>query len=178
LDTDSGWSIPWDANSQDDIDAVETSLQFGFSWYNDPVHFGDYPPQMKELITGGRLPVFTEEEKLMVKGSFDFIGVNHYGAAFVHHSGVVGTDFNSDGRYWTSSTNISGDPVGPVAQSSWLNVYPEGMRGLLNWISNRYNNTKIYVFENGVSVPGENDMPLEEALNDTFRLNFYKDYIN
>lgn len=133
---------------------------------------------MREYITGNRLPNFTDAEKEMVKGSFDFIGVNHYGAAFVHYTGDVGIDFMTDGRYFTSATNISGDPVGPVAESTWLNVYPEGMRGLLNWIADRYNNTKIYVFENGVSVPGENDMPLKEALNDTFRVNFYQDYIN
>jgi len=52
------------------------------------------------------------------------------------------------------------------------------MRGLLNWIADRYNNTKMYVFENGVSVPGENDLPIDEAVHDTFRVNFYKDYIN
>lgn len=27
-------------------------------------------------------------------------------------------------------------------------------------------------------MPGENDLPIEEAVHDTFRVNFYKDYIN
>lgn len=146
--------------------------------YNDPLYFGDYPPKMKELITGNRLPVFTEEEKKMVKGSFDFIGVNHYTSAYVKYTGIEGRDYSDDGRYILSPTNINGEVIGPVAESSWLYVYPEGMRGLLNWIDQRYNHTKIYVFENGVSVPGENDLPIKDALNDTFRVNFYKDYIN
>jgi len=33
------------------------------------------------------------------------------------------------------------------------------------------------VFENGVSVPNENSMTLYEAVRDTFRVNFYKSYI-
>ena len=35
---------------------------------------------------------------------------------------------------------IDGKPIGPRAQASWLYVYPEGLRGILNWISDRYNN--------------------------------------
>lgn len=133
---------------------------------------------MRELITGNRLPTFTDEEKEMVKGSFDFIGVNHYTSSFIKHTGIVGRDYGDDGRYSSSSTDVYGNLIGPQAQSSWLYVYPEGMRGLLNWISDRYGNSKIYVFENGVSVPGENDLPIDEAIHDTFRVNFYKDYIN
>ncbi|KAJ3035542.1 Beta-glucosidase 1A [Rhizophlyctis rosea] len=35
----------------------------------------------------------------------------------------------------------------------------------------------IYVTENGCSVKGENDLSFEEALNDTYRVNYYKDYL-
>ena len=44
------------------------------------------------------------------------------------------------------------------------------MRKILNWISKRYDNRPIYIFENGVSAPKENDKPIEEALKDTFRV--------
>lgn len=43
----------------------------------EPLVFGDYPKSMKDLVKE-RLPVFTEEEKNLVKGSFDFIGINYY----------------------------------------------------------------------------------------------------
>jgi beta-glucosidase len=74
-------------------------------------------------------------------------------------------------------TGRDGKLIGPPSESSWLYVYPEGLRGILKWIDKRYNHPIIYVFENGVSVPKENDMPIQEAINDTFRVNFYKDYI-
>ena len=64
-----------------------------------------------------------------------------------------------------------------MADSTWLRVYPPGMRGLLNWIDKRYNHPKIYIFENGVSVPGENKLSLVDAIHDKFRVEYYKNYI-
>ena len=38
---------------------------------------------MTSLITDGRLPTFTLEESAMLKGSYDFIGLNHYTSSYV-----------------------------------------------------------------------------------------------
>lgn len=43
------------------------------SWYADPIWFGDYPASMKQRA-GNRLPEFTTEQKIMLKGSYDFFG--------------------------------------------------------------------------------------------------------
>lgn len=43
----------------------------------DPLVYGDYPFVMKALVRNA-LPKFSEEEKELVKGAFDFIGVNYY----------------------------------------------------------------------------------------------------
>lgn len=50
-----------------------------------PLTYGDYPDGMKRKI-GTRLPVFSEEESELVKGSCDFVGVIHYLAASVSDS--------------------------------------------------------------------------------------------
>lgn len=128
---------------------------------------------MKDYVTGGRLPSFTDDEKAMMKGSYDFIGLNHYTSGYVYYTGVEGIDYTSDGRYGGSPYNATGHLIGEQAESTWLFVCPEGFRAALNWVANRYGDAPIMVFENGVSVPGENSMPLEEALNDTFRINYY-----
>lgn len=47
----------------------------------DPLCNGDYPSSMKELVRD-RLPKFTEEEKRLIKGSLDFIGINYYRSFF------------------------------------------------------------------------------------------------
>ena len=43
----------------------------------DPFVIGDYPVSMRNIV-GSRLPSFTKEEAQKIRGSLDFIGVNHY----------------------------------------------------------------------------------------------------
>lgn len=47
-----------------------------------PLVYGHYPPVMKRNA-GSRLPLLTAQESARVCGSFDFIGINHYGAIYV-----------------------------------------------------------------------------------------------
>ena len=44
--------------------------------------FGDYPQVMKKNV-GSRLPPFTEVQSELIKGSLDFIGINHYFSLYV-----------------------------------------------------------------------------------------------
>lgn len=43
----------------------------------DPLVHGYYPPILRNLLKG-RLPNLTENDSKSLKGSFDFIGLNHY----------------------------------------------------------------------------------------------------
>jgi len=51
----------------------------------DPIIFGDYPEIMRVLV-GTRLPIFTESQSKMLKGSLDFLGVNYYTARYADDS--------------------------------------------------------------------------------------------
>lgn len=51
--------------------------------------FGDYPEIVKKNV-GERLPTFNRYESERVKGSFDFIGVNHYYTISAKDSGSSG----------------------------------------------------------------------------------------
>lgn len=50
--------------------------------------FGDYPITMRNIVKE-RLPTFTEEEKELVKGSFDFIGLNYYTSRYATRANPV-----------------------------------------------------------------------------------------
>lgn len=39
--------------------------------------FGEYPSSMRTRV-GSRLPKFSPSEAALVKGSLDFVGINHY----------------------------------------------------------------------------------------------------
>lgn len=45
--------------------------------FMDPLTVGDYPISMRSLV-GSRLPKFSKHEVKLVKGSFDFLGLNYY----------------------------------------------------------------------------------------------------
>jgi len=42
-----------------------------------PLIKGEYPLTMRKLV-GNRLPKFSKEQSELVKGAFDFIGLNYY----------------------------------------------------------------------------------------------------
>ena len=58
-----------------------------------------------------------------------------------------------------------------------LNVVPGGIFDLLTWLSQRYANPPFLITENGCDVPGESEMSLNEALHDSFRVNYYSSYL-
>ena len=79
------------------------------------------------LQLGNRLHTFTAEEAALVKGSADFLGLNHYTTKYVSNP-PAGTplDVNDmSGHVVTGVKSTNGTLIGPQAQSPWLNV---GMR--------------------------------------------------
>lgn len=48
----------------------------------DPLVYGDYPEIMKKKA-GSRIPAFTEEQSELIRGSIDFVGINHYTSVYV-----------------------------------------------------------------------------------------------
>lgn len=157
--------------------ACERKLEFAISWFADPIYFGKYPDSMRKQL-GNRLPEFTPEESALLKGSNDFYGMNHYTANYIKHKTTPADLFDHLGNLETLFYNKAGDCIGPETQSVWLRPHPIGFRKLLSWLSNRYGKPKIYVTENGTSLKGENDMPILDTLNDEFRCEYFRGYID
>ncbi|KAK6147446.1 hypothetical protein DH2020_018358 [Rehmannia glutinosa] len=71
--------------TQEDIDAASRALDFMWGWFMAPIVTGDYPQVMRERV-GDRLPIFTPEQSELVKGSYDFIGMNYYTTNYAAYS--------------------------------------------------------------------------------------------
>ena len=72
----------------------------------DPLAFGEYPQSIRQLVQG-RLPKFSPEEAMLLKGSFDFIGINYYTsnyAADITSPNTVNQSPSTDGRTNLTST--------------------------------------------------------------------------
>lgn len=55
-----------------------------------------------------------------------------------------------------------------------MHVVPWGLRKLLLYIQDRYNDPDIFITESGVDVPHESRLPLAKALKDSFRIDYFK----
>ena len=127
---------------------------------------------------GDRLPEFTPSERALVQGSNDFYGMNTYCSNYIRHKTTPPERGDFAGNLDMLQENKNGVAVGPVTQSPWLQPDPPGFRVLLKWISDRYNRPMIFVTENGTSIKGENDMSKEEILQDSFRADYFRGYVN
>jgi beta-glucosidase len=126
---------------------------------------------------GDRLPEFTAEEAALVRGSNDFYGMNHYCANYVKHKTTEPELDDHLGNLETLYQNKQGEWIGPETESFWLRPMPLGFRKLITWLSKRYGGPTFYVTENGTSLKGENDLPLEQLLDDEFRCEYFRGYV-
>lgn len=175
------WAEPWDPEDPADVEACDRKIEFAISWFADPVYFGHYPESMRKQL-GDRLPEFTPEEVELIKGSNDFYGMNHYTANYIKHKEGEPEPADFLGNLETGFYSKAGENIGPETQSVWLRPSPIGFRKLLVWLSKRYNFPKIYVTENGTSEAkrgdGEAEPPFPEILEDDFRCEYFRGYIN
>ncbi|XP_024372566.1 beta-glucosidase 42 isoform X3 [Physcomitrium patens] len=177
ISVDSEWSEPL-TSSVEDKEAAERHTLFQLGWFLDPIYRGDYPAIMRTHV-GARLPVFTADEVALLKGSLDFIGLNHYSSRWISNGVRVENSLNSDN--WNdqaieSSVTRNGTQIGDVAASEWLFIVPWGIGKTLVWLTQRYENPPLFVTENGMD-DLDSDKPMAVLLNDTTRVAFYENYL-
>ncbi|XP_059069115.1 beta-glucosidase 12-like [Cryptomeria japonica] len=175
----SHWFLRY-SKSHSDQKAAQRAIDFMFGWYMDPITKGRYPSTMRQLV-GERLPKFTVHQSAIVKGSFDFLGLNYYTALYAADvltaPNPLNTSFTLDSQT-NQTAERNGMLIGPQAGSSWLHVYPRGIRDLLKYIKYRYDNPLIFITENGIDEKNDDTLSLAQALNDTWRIDYHSKHLS
>ncbi|XP_010908033.3 beta-glucosidase 12 [Elaeis guineensis] len=173
----SHYFIPY-SSSKSDVEAAERALDFMLGWFIDPLTQGDYPFIMRALV-GDRLPQFTAMQSKMVKGSFDFIGLNYYTSNYAKIVSIlkkVNISYNTDSH--TFQTGVRrGVPLAKTSGGDWQYVYPQGIRDLLRYVKRKYNSPVIYITENGYLEANNASLPIKEALKDNERIDFHRRHL-
>jgi lactase-phlorizin hydrolase len=179
---DSWWYEPSDPNSQEDVQAAQRSLQFRLGLTAHPIVLGDYPEVVKEFVKRkskeegrdvSRLPVLDQYWIGKIKGSYDFIGLNHYTTYLVKPADPKG-NLSGNPPSWDSDhcTKQTFSPGWPATGAIWQKVVPWGLRKLLCWIKKEYGNPGVMITESGLGAGNE------DSLEDTQRVFYYRTYIN
>ncbi|OVA11632.1 Glycoside hydrolase [Macleaya cordata] len=163
-----------------DRDAAARAFSFHVGWFLEPLVYGDYPFIMKALVDD-RLPSFTHEEREMVHGAYDFIGINYYTSAYVKSLPINSNDlpisYAKDQYLQTISKYLTKLQHSVVGNPKIYSV-PNGLRDALIFLKQNYKDPKIYITENGVSEQRNDELPLEQALNDQHRIIFITRHLN
>ncbi|KZS05925.1 putative Lactase-phlorizin hydrolase [Daphnia magna] len=171
------WYDPKD-DQLENIEAAERALQFLGGWIANPIYgSGDYPDVMKQKVgdksaqqgfNQSRLPEFTAEQKILVRGSADFFGLNYYTSYLtankIQDISIIDYGYDQDIESYS-------DPTCYQSSFDWLTITPFGMRKTLQWIKDRFNDPEIIITENGISDRAGN-------LDDMMRVYYYKHNIN
>ncbi|CAL0307261.1 unnamed protein product [Lupinus luteus] len=60
---------------------------------------------------------------------------------------------------------------------SWLNIYPEGIEKAVTYVKDRYNNTPMFITENGYGEQDNPNLTMAEQLHDFRRIKCMTDYM-
>ncbi|KAF6154096.1 hypothetical protein GIB67_025609 [Kingdonia uniflora] len=129
------------SDSLRDLAATKRVIDFHLGWFLHPLVYGYYPATMRKIV-GSRLPYFKDNESEQLRGSFDFIGLNHYLIFYV--SDVARSlDDNSRDYILDTSARIEDPPMTRLPLAPW------GLQRLLEYVRVNYKNPAIEITENG-----------------------------
>ncbi|KAK9063641.1 hypothetical protein SSX86_017512 [Deinandra increscens subsp. villosa] len=181
-------------NKTEDIEATQRAQDFQLGWFLDPIMFGDYPTSMRTRV-GDRLPRFSKLQSALLKGSIDFVGINHYTSLYAWHNstnipGIFLNDSIADSGSVTFRMSFKNIHLSyllynltrflkkyELANSVWLYIVPGGFRSLLNYIKNKYGNPLVIITENGMDDPNSPFISRKDALKDEKRIKYHNDYL-
>ncbi|KAI8429014.1 hypothetical protein MSG28_007592 [Choristoneura fumiferana] len=155
--------------------SVRGYAQFGI--FMNPIwsKTGDFPKRLKDRVakrsqeqgySKSRLPSFSQDEIKLIKGSADFLGLNHYTTFLLspstknHRSPSFADDVSVDmttGEKWAQSRSL------------WLKSAPYGLYKVCLYINKHYDYPPIIITENGWSS--------DPGLEDSSRSDYIQQYL-
>ncbi|KAM4544696.1 klotho [Odontesthes bonariensis] len=161
------WVEPAFSFSREDVEPAKRVLDFSIGWFAEPIFgSGDYPLGMRSWLrqlNSLDLPVFNEEDRKLVKGTYDFFAISHFTSKLVTHA-------KENSYTYTAMLEVQ-----DMMDTTWIMspraVVPWGLRKALNWVKEHYSDVPIYVMANGVQED-------PARFKDSLRVYYLYNYIN
>ncbi|KAM6983350.1 klotho [Tautogolabrus adspersus] len=161
------WLEPAVSFRREDVEPAKRVLDFIVGWFAEPIFgSGDYPLGMRSWLrqlNSLDLPVFNEEDRQLVRGTYDFFAISHFSTKLVTHT-------KEDSYTYTAMLEIQ-----HMVDATWIMssmpVVPWGLRKALNWVKEHYSDVPVYVMANGVQED-------PARFKDSLRVYYLYNYIN
>ncbi len=152
------------SDSAEDQAATARAHAYMNQQYLDPVFFGSYPSELREIF-GEAWPNWPDEDLAHIKQPVDFLGINYYTRSVSRH--------DSDAYPVRASGVRQARHV--ITETGW-EVYPPGLTDTLLWVKDRYGDLPLYITENGAAFY---DPPAIEGntLHDPLRVDYYRTHL-
>jgi beta-glucosidase len=152
------------SNSAEDKAATQRADAYMNRQYLDPVFFGTYPAELKEIF-GEAWPEWPAADMDLIKQRIDFLGINYYTRSVVRHKA---------GAYPLEAATVR-QTRATYSETGW-EVFPQGLTDTLLWVKDRYGNPPVYITENGSAFF---DPPVAEGdmLEDPLRVNYLRKHL-
>jgi beta-glucosidase len=151
------------SDKPEDLEATARADAYMNRQYLDPIFFGTYPAEMKEIF-GEAWPDFPAEDLEHIRRPLDFLGINYYTRRVTCHDPNA-KPVQAGGVRQRQATHTETD---------W-EVYPQGLADTLLGVRQRYGNIPLYVTENGAAFY---DPPtVEGELHDPLRVEYFREHL-
>ncbi|XP_074358050.1 beta-glucosidase 22-like isoform X2 [Apium graveolens] len=131
------WFSPW-TNTTEDLLATQRANEYYVGWFVNPLMNGDSPDVIKKNA-GKKIPSFTKTESLWLKGSLDFVGVNHYASGYIKDQTI---NLNVDSR------DVMADMAVQLIWGGDGTEQYQGLTHVLEYFKDVYRNLPVYIHEN------------------------------
>jgi beta-glucosidase len=152
------------STSEADLAATRRADAYMNRQYLDPVFFGSYPEEMRDIF-GEAWPDFPASEMASLREPFDFLGINYYTRSVVRDD-PLSLPVRARGVRQKQHA---------ITETGW-EVYPPGLTDTLEWVKARYGDIPLYVTENGAAFY-DPPTPEDGTVEDPLRVGYYRAHL-
>jgi beta-glucosidase len=152
------------SDSPEDLAATTRADAYMNRQYLDPVFFGRYPEEMREVF-GEAWPDFPAADLEQIRQPIDYVGVNYYTRRVTRNDPSV-LPLRANGVRQRQHT---------YTETDW-EVYPQGLADTLLGVRQRYGDIPLYVTENGAAFY---DPPTAgpDGIQDPLRIDYLREHL-
>jgi beta-glucosidase len=152
------------SDSLEDVAATARADAYMNRQYLDPLFFGQYPEEMREIFGEAWVDWPAEDMKLIAQPG-DFLGINYYKRNVTRHDMI---------REPVRTSGVL-QPDNVHTEIGW-EVYPPALTRILLWVHERYGDIPLYITENGAAF---NDPPvaIDGIVDDPARVEYLRGHL-